>query len=130
VAKKVDKPTRAKAAAAARRKKAAEIFEEEERILRQAAIYCLLTFPTLWTVGGIKEEQGTDGSRKWIIAVHLRYPTGHEGYLGDLLYDGKKVTELTDRDVMRQRAKQIAADPKGIREWNEYRASTLRPGKA
>ena len=128
--KKAGKPARAKAAATARAKKVAEIFAEEEQILREAAIYCLLTFPTLWTVGGIKEERGTDGSRKWIIAVHLRYPTGHEGYLGDLLYDGKVVTELTDRAIMRQRAKQIAADPKGIREWNEYRASTLRPGKA
>jgi hypothetical protein len=127
--KKAGKTTRAKAAAAARAKKAAEIFAEEEQILRQAAIYCLLTFPTLWTVGGIKEEPGIDGSRKWIIAVHLRYPTGHEGYLGDLLYDGKKVTELTDREVMRQRAKEIAADPERIRQWNEYRASTLPPGK-
>jgi hypothetical protein len=128
--KKAGKPTRAKATAKARSKKAAEIFAEEEQILRQAAIYCLLTFPTLWTVGGIKEERGTDGTRKWIIAVHLRYPTGHEGYLGDLLYDGMGITELTDREIMRQRSKEIAADPKGIREWNEYRASTLRPGKA
>ena len=119
--KKAGKPTRAKAAA--------EIFAEEEQILRQAAIYCLLTFPTLWTVGGIKEERGTDGSRKWIIAVHLRYPTGHEGYLGDLLYDGKVVTELTDRELMRQRSKEIAADPERMRQWNKYRASTLPPGK-
>jgi hypothetical protein len=130
VVKKADKPTRAKAAAVVQKKKAAESSAEEEQILRKAAIHCLFTFPMLWTVGGIKEEQGTDGPRRWVIAVHLRYPTGHEGYLGDLLYDGKEFTELTDREVMRQRAKQIAADPKGIREWNEYRASTLRPGNA
>jgi hypothetical protein len=127
--KKAGKPTPRKAAAEARKKRAAEIFAEEEQILRQAAIYCLLTFPTLWTVGGIREERRPDGSRKWIIAVHLRYPTGHEGYLGDLLYDGKVVTELTDRDVMRQRAREIAADPERLRKWNEYRASALPPGK-
>jgi hypothetical protein len=127
--KKTDKPTRRKAAAEARAKKAAEVFAEEEQILRQAAIYCLLHFPTLWTVGGIKEESGTDGSRKWIIAVYLRYPTGHEGYLGDLLYDGKVITEITDREVMRQRSKKIAADPERLRKWNDYRASTLPPAK-
>jgi hypothetical protein len=128
MAKKARKSTRAKTAAEAQKKRAAEIFAEEEQILRQAAIYCLLTFPTLWTVGGIKEEREPDGSRQWIIAVHLRYPTGHEGYLGDLLYDGKVVTELTDREVMRQRSKEIAADPERLRKWNEYRASTLPPG--
>jgi hypothetical protein len=121
-------PAKAAAAAAARRKKSAAIFEEEEKILRQAAIYCLRTFPMLWTVGGIKEEQGDNGSRRWIIAVYLRYPIGHEGYLGDLLYDGKTITELTDRAVMRQRAKVIAAAPERMRQWNKYRASTLPPG--
>src|SRR5688500_5223901 len=64
------------------------INREEEEICKKAAIYCLLNFPMLWTVGGIKEEKGEDGSRRWIIAVYLRYPTGHEGYVGDLLYDG------------------------------------------
>jgi hypothetical protein len=123
MAKKAGKSTQRKTTAEERKKKAAEIFAEEEQILRQAAIYCLFHFPMLWTVGGIKEERGNDGSRKWIIAVHLRYPIGHEGYLGDLLYDGKAVTELTDREVMRQRARQIAADPERIRQWNEYRAS-------
>jgi len=59
-----------------------------------------------------------------MIRVYLRYPTGHEGYVGDLHYDGKKFTELTDRETMRERSRLIAADPKGIREWNEYRAAT------
>jgi hypothetical protein len=127
--KKADKSTRRKDVAEERKRKAAEIFAEEEQILRQAAIYCLFHFPMLWTVGGIKEDRGTDGSRKWIIAVHLRYPTGHEGYVGDLLYDGKTITELTDREVMRQRSKEIAADPGRMRKWNEYRASTIPPGK-
>jgi hypothetical protein len=102
-----------------------QIDEEEERICRTAAIYCLRTFPMLWTVGGIKEEKGEDGSRRWIIAVYLRYPTGHEGYVGDLLYDGERITELTSREVMKERSRKIAADPERLRQWNEYRASTL-----
>ena len=83
-----------------------------------------------WTVAGIREEKGDDGSRRWIIAVNLRYPTGFEGYLGDLLYDGTRFTELTDLEVMRERGRQIAADPEGIRQWDDYRAATLRSGKA
>ena len=78
----------------------------------------------LWTVAGIREERGDDGSRRWIIAINLRDPTGFEGYLGDLHYDGTRLTGLTDRKLMRERARQIAADPEGVREWNEYRAAT------
>jgi hypothetical protein len=77
----------------------------------------------LWTVAGIREEKAPDGSRRWIIAVNLRYPTGHEGYLGDLLYDGTKITELTDLEVMRQRAIQIADDAERQRKWNASLAS-------
>ena len=130
--KKANRQTRAKAATVPRRTKPPPLNQEEEEILKKAQIYLLFEAkrPMLWTVAGIREEKAEDGSRRWIIAVNLRYPTGFEGYLGDLLYDGKKITELTDREVMRQRAREIAADPKGIREWNEYRASTLRPRKA
>lgn len=94
-----------------------EINQEEEIILKKSAIYCLRTFPMLWTVGGIQEEKGEDGCRRWIIAVYLRYPTGHEGYLGDLLYCNEQLTELTSREVMRERATQIAADPERMRQW-------------
>ena len=116
----------------ARRKKGPEINEEEEQILRKAQIYMLFEAkrPMLWTVAGIREEKTDDGSRRWIIAVNLRYPTGFEGYLGDLIYDGARITELTDLELMRERARKIAADPEGVRQWNEYRASTLPPGKA
>lgn len=76
----------------------------------------------LWTVAGIREERIDDGKKHWIIAVHLRYPTGFEGYLGDLCYDGEGFSDLTDERTMCQRAAQIAADPEGIRHWNEYRA--------
>src|SRR5262249_29294816 len=70
-----------------------------------------------------------DGSRRWIIAVNLRYPTGFEGDLGDLLYDGEKIIELTDLELMRARARQIAADPERDKKWNELleQAAALRP---
>ena len=116
----------------ARRQKAPKLNEEEEQILREAQIYMLFEAkrPMLWTVAGIRDEKAADGSPRWIIAVNLRYPTGFEGYLGDLIYDGARITELTDLELMRERARQIAADPEGVRQWNEYRASTLPPGKA
>ena len=105
---------------------------EEERILKRAQIYLLFEAqrPMLWTVADIREEKGEDGSRRWIIAVHLRYPTGHEGYLGDLLFDGERITELTDLELMRQRRREIAADPARQREWEAYRAANPSPGKA
>ena len=120
------------AAESKRRKRKPEVNQEEEEILKRAQIYLLFEAkrPMLWTVAGICEERGDDGSRRWIIAINLRYPTGFEGYLGDLLYDGTRFTELTDRELMRERARQIAADPEGVREWNEYRAATLRAGEA
>ena len=123
---------RAKAAGMARRRTTPEVIDEGEEILRRAQVYLLFEAkrPLLWTVAGIREEKGIDGSRRWIIAVNLRYPTGFEGYLGDLLYDGAKITELTALELMRERARQIAADPEGIRQWNEYRTSTLPPGEA
>jgi hypothetical protein len=131
VVKKVQEPTRKRAIKVARRPRQCEINEEEEQILRKAQIYLLFEAnrPHLWTVAGIREEKGDDGSRRWIIAVNLRYPTGFEGYLGDLLYDGEKFTELTDRELMRERVRQIAADPEGRRQWDELKASALRTGK-
>jgi hypothetical protein len=75
-----------------------------------------------------EEEKGNDGSRRWVIAVHLRYPTGYEGYLGDLLYDEAKIAELTDPGLMRECAKQIAADPERERKWREYEADRVWVG--
>jgi hypothetical protein len=117
---------------AAVRQKPAELDQEEEEILAKAQSYLLIDAkrPMLWTVAGIREDKGEDGSRRWIIAVHVRYPTGHEGYLGDLLYDGKRIMELTDLELMRERGRQIAADPALEREWNEYRRSSVPTGKA
>ena len=106
--------------------------EEEEAILKRAQIYLLFEAkrPMLWTVAGIREEKATDGSRRWIIAVHLRYPTGHEGYLGDLLFDGTRIVELTDVELMRQRGRVIAADPALQMEWEAFLAANPSPGKA
>ena len=60
------------------------INEEEEAILKKAQIYLLFEAgrPHLWTVADIREEKGEDGSRRWIIAVNLRYPTGFRGISG------------------------------------------------
>ena len=71
-----------------RRPQTREQIDEEEEVCWIAAIYCLRTFPTLWTVGDIREEPSVSGLRRWIVAVHVRYPTGHEGYVGDLLVEG------------------------------------------
>jgi hypothetical protein len=104
---------------------------EEERILQRAQIYLLFEAkrPMLWTIADIREEKGEDGSRRWIVAVHLRYPTGHEGYLGDLLVVGERITELTDLELMRQRGREIAVDPARQREWEAFLAANPSPGK-
>jgi hypothetical protein len=130
--KHIEEKSRIKACRTRGRHKRPEINAEEEQILQKAQAYLLFEAkrPMLWTVAGIRTEKGHDGSRRWIIPVHLRYPTGFEGYLGDLLYDGATITQLTDLELMRERARQIAADPDGVRQWNEYRASTFPPGKA
>jgi len=104
--------TRTKAAKATRPNNTPELNEEEEQILKKAQIYLLFEAkrPMFWNVADIREERGEGGSRRWIIAVHLRAPSGHEGYLGDLLYEGERFTELTDVELMRERVRQIAAD--------------------
>ena len=114
-----------------RRRKTTPIDEEEEAILKRAQIYLLFEArrPMLWTVADIREEKSDDGTQRWIIAVHLRYPTGHEGYLGDLLFDGERITELTDLEAMRERGREIAADPARQREWDAYRAANPSPGE-
>ena len=115
-----------------RRKKPPPLDEEEERILKRAQIYLLFEAqrPMLWTVADIREERSDEGSRRWIIAVHLRYPTGYEGYLGDLVFDGERFTELTDLELMRQRGREIAADPEHERKWQEFLTVDLPKGKS
>jgi hypothetical protein len=125
VVKKTSKATGSRASGKAKRKRAGELTHEQEHILREAMCYCLHHFPMLWTTGGVPEERRENGLRRWVVRIYLRYPTGHEGYLGDLLYDGKQFSEMTDRELMRERAREIEADPALQREWDEYRASTL-----
>jgi hypothetical protein len=129
-AKNAKKRIPKKAPTSSKRKRVPELTEEELEIAIKASCYCFDHFPWLWTIGSVPEERvGDDGSRQWTIQVYLRYPTGFDGYLGDILYDGKEFTELTDRETMRERAKKIAADPERLRQWNEFRASTLPAAK-
>jgi hypothetical protein len=64
----------------ARQKKGPQIREEE--IHRKAQIYLLFEAkgPMFWNVADIRVEKGAAGSRRWIIAVHLHVPCGHQGF--------------------------------------------------
>ena len=119
--------TRKKTTKAIRRNSELEMNDAEERILQAATIHLIRKVGGLFVATGLRDEHGTGGQR-WIISVTLRYPTGHEGHVGELLYDGKTFTMLTEDSVIDDRVRQIAADPQGIRLWND-RASTLRAGK-
>jgi hypothetical protein len=116
------------AAKAKRGAKLRELTQEEENIVQKALKYLVLKHGHLLVPARIREERD-GGARQWIITVHLRYPTGFEGEIGELLYDGAEFTFLTPLDVRRQRARKIAEDPKGIREWNEFQAAALPPGE-
>jgi hypothetical protein len=125
---KAREQTRTRAAKVVRPRGVPELNEEEERILRDALRYLLFEHGHLLVPARIREER--DGAAgRWIITVHLRYPTGFEGEIGELLYDGAEFTFLTPPDVRTQRAQRIAADPEGIRQWNEFQASALPPGE-
>jgi hypothetical protein len=128
VVKKLKNKVRASAARTMSCRKEPEI-KEEEQILRAATMLLGRKHGRLLVATGAREIS-IKGFQAWIITVTLRYPTGHEGYVGDLLYDGETFTFLTEQSVMDERKRKIADDPEGIREWNEYRDSTLRPGKA
>jgi len=127
--KQVTEKTQRRSRKAMQQKSLPEIDEQADKILRAATIYLIRNVGGLFVATGLREEHARSGQR-WIITVTMRYPTGHEGFVGELLYDGKKFTMLTEDSVIDERVRQIAADPKGIRQWNEYRRSTLPPGKA
>jgi hypothetical protein len=129
VGRQVRKEGRAKAAESRGRRPKPGAIGEEENILRESTKYLIRKVGGLLVATGLREEQH-QGSRRWIITVTLRDPTGHEGYVGDLLYDGKAFSVLTPNEVMNHRARQIEADPEGIRAWNEYRTSPLPTRKA
>jgi hypothetical protein len=127
--KKASKPTRAEGSAATKRRRKLEWPDEKERILRAATQHLVFKHGMFLVATGIRELR-IKGLRVWILTVTLRFGTGDEGYIGDLLYDGEEFTFLTEQSVMDERARKIAEDPERIRKWNEYRASVLHPGKA
>jgi hypothetical protein len=120
---------RAKASTVTKSRREPEDLDEEERILREATGYLITKHGMFLVATGLREVR-IKGFRVWIITVTLRYGFGDEGYIGDLLYDGEAFTFLTEQSVMDDRARKIAENPERIRQWNEYRASTLHPGKA
>src|SRR2546426_5668142 len=81
-----------------RRKQEAEINNQEERVLQAATMHLIRKVGGLFVATGLRKQPGRDRLR-WLITVTLRYPTGHEGYFGDLLYDGEKFTMLTEDSV-------------------------------
>jgi len=127
VVRKARQGTRTRAVDAAMRPTRHEINEQEEQILRAATLHLIQKHGMFLVATGTREVQ-IKGFRVWIITVTLRYAVGHEGYIGDLLYDGEQFTFLTEQSVMDQRAQEIAEDPAELRKWDEYRASTLHPG--
>jgi hypothetical protein len=128
VVRKARQGTRTRAVEAALRPRRPEINEEEEQILRAATLHLIQKHGMFLVATGTREVQ-IKGFRVWIITMTLRYAAGHEGYIGDLLYDGEQFTFLTEQSVMDQRAQEIAEDPEELRKWDEYRASTLHPGE-
>jgi hypothetical protein len=127
--KKMSKPTRAKASTATKRRRKPEWPDEEERILRAATQHLVFKHGVFLVATGIRELR-IKGIRVWILKVTLRFGTGGEGYIGDLLYDGEEFTFMTEQPVMDERARKIVDDPEKIRKWNEYRASIPHTGKA
>jgi hypothetical protein len=128
VARKAAGRTRTSAVEAARATRQPEI-SQEEQILRAATLY-LIQNHGMFLVATAAREARIRGVRVWIITVTLRFARGHEGYIGDLLYDGEQFTFLTEQALMDERAQKIAEDPEGLREWNDYRDSTLHSGEA
>ena len=122
--KNISKAKRSKGSALTKRRPKPEIHDAEERILQEATKHLILNHGGL-LVATAARAQPIKGIRIWIITVTLRYPTGHEGYVGDLLYDGEDFTFLTPLEVRKERVRQIDADPALKREWDDYRNSTL-----
>lgn len=125
--KQVTDQTRTKARTAIPRTAKREPSEQE--ILRAATLELITKHGGHFVATGLRETR-IKGIRVWIMTVSMRNATGFGGYVGDLLYDGEKFTFLTEPSVIDERVRQVAADPEGLRQWNEYRASTLRPRKS
>jgi len=127
--KKLRGKAQAKASARTKPRQQPAADPQEEELLRKATIHLITKHGGLLVATDVREERSGEGPPRWVIAFVLRYPLGHEGYVGDLLYDGKEFTFLTPPEVIEQRVKEIAADPERQRQWDAYRASTPPPGK-
>lgn len=101
---------------AARRPTRAGFDEREERILREATIHLITHHGGLFVATAVREEEGEVGPNR-IVGVTLRYPTGHEGHVGELLCDGQEFRLLTERSVIDGRIREIAVDPGHLRCW-------------
>lgn len=106
-----------------RRRKLRALIDAQERILRKATAHLLRHYGMFLVATGLREARVRE-LPVWIITVTLRYTTGHEGYVGELLYDGKEFVFLTPPEIRKERVRQIAADPERRRKWNEQ-ASAL-----
>jgi hypothetical protein len=115
---------RTKPGTATRRQSKPPLDKEREDMLRKATLE-LITKHGMFLVATDVRETHVKEIRIWIITVSLRYTTGHEGYVGKLLYDGDTFTFLTEPAVLNERIAKIANDPERERKWKEYRASTL-----
>lgn len=85
-----------------------------EEVSRLAAIYCLRTYPTLWTAGVAQRVESG-----WVVPIRVHYPTGRDCEIGQLAYDGREFTPLTDRAVMAEVVRKIEADLEFQRQWHE-----------
>jgi hypothetical protein len=101
----------------------------EEQLLRKATLHLIQKHGMFLVATGARQLH-IRGLPAWVISVTLRFAAGHEGYVGDLLYDGEEFTFLTEQTVMDERARKIADDPEGLQQWHEHRRSTLHPGEA
>jgi hypothetical protein len=124
VVRRAREGTQTRAVAGARRSRSSEIDDEEEKILREATQHLIRRHGGLFVATWIRKEVG-EATPRWIITVTLRYPTGHEGDVGELLYDGHAFTFLTDPSLIDDRVRRIAADSEHMHKWNAYRVSTL-----
>ena len=126
--KQVPQRTRAKAKKTMKRTPTPEIDEKEQALYRAAILHLIRKVGGLFVATAVREIS-VKGFKLWIFTVTMRYPTGHEGYIGELLYDGENFTMLTPDSVIDERVAKIAAHPERDRKWNEYRASTLQAGQ-
>jgi hypothetical protein len=122
--KRLKKQVRGTATFTLKRPREAEAFDEVELVLQKATLH-LIEKHGMFLVATRARPTLFRTLEVWIITVTLRFDAGHEGYIGDLLYDGQQFTFVTEQSVIDERARKIAEDPEGQRKWNEYRASTL-----